>query len=60
MTIIACCDNCDAQNVPGSHYEGGTDRAYGSDTSQCFVCQGDEFDPYGEMDEQPMMGAASE
>jgi hypothetical protein len=47
MAIIACCDNCGKENVPGSHHEG----TYVGDTTQCFICQGDEFDPYCEMDE---------
>lgn len=47
MTIIACCDNCGKENVPGSHLSG----TYVGDTSQCYVCRGDELDPYGEFEE---------
>ena len=51
MAIIACCDNCGKENVPGSHHEAEYERGLGGDTSQCFVCQGDDFDPYGETED---------
>lgn len=44
MAIITC-DICDKSNVPGSHHEG----TYAGDVSQCYVCAGDEFDPYDEL-----------
>lgn len=40
-----CCEICDAQNVPGSI--GSHDCP---DGFFCFICQGDEFDPYCEME----------
>jgi hypothetical protein len=43
---IGCCDACDAQNVPGSHC--GSDAC--TDGFFCFLCQGDEFDPYCEIE----------
>lgn len=42
---IGCCDACDAQDVPGSRC--GSDAC--TDGFFCFLCQGDEFDPYCEM-----------
>lgn len=41
---IGCCDACDAQDVPGSRC--GSDVC--TDGFFCFLCQGDEFDPYEE------------
>jgi hypothetical protein len=50
MAIIHECDNCGKQNVPGSSMTG----TYLGDTTQCYVCRGDEFDPYGELeDDEP-------
>lgn len=47
---IGCCEVCDAQNVPGSI--GGSPVA--TDVFFCFLCQGDEFDPYSEAEiEEP-------
>jgi hypothetical protein len=45
--MIGSCDNCDRVDVPVSH---GT--FCGMETTQCYICQGDEADPYGELDEQ--------
>jgi hypothetical protein len=45
--MIGSCDNCDRVDVPVSR---GT--AAGMETTQCYLCQGDEADPYGELDEQ--------
>lgn len=47
MAIIHECEWCGKQNVPGSTM---TDAFIG-DTTQCYVCRGDEFDPYCEMEE---------
>lgn len=44
---IGTCDICDKHNVPVSHGQDST----GCDVTQCYVCGGDEFDPYCEMDE---------
>jgi hypothetical protein len=43
--MIGSCDNCDRVDVPVSH---GT--AAGMETTQCYLCQGDEADPYGELE----------
>ena len=46
---IGTCDNCSCENVPVSHLEG----TYCGDTTQCFLCQGDnDPDPYGEIEER--------
>jgi len=43
---LGCCEICDAQDVPGSRC--GSDVC--TDGFFCFLCQGDEFDPYGEIE----------
>jgi hypothetical protein len=45
--MIGSCDNCDRVDVPVSS---GT--FCGMETTQCYICQGDEADPYGELDER--------
>ncbi len=49
---IGNCDNCDRQNVPVSNGE-----FCGCETTQCFICQGDAADPYGELDEVQIITA---
>ena len=44
--MIGSCDVCTAQNVPVSK---GL-AAGGVETVSCYLCSGDEFDPYGEME----------
>ena len=45
---IGTCDNCSRENVPVSHLEG----TYCGDTTQCFLCQGENVpDPYGEFEQ---------
>jgi hypothetical protein len=44
--MIGNCDNCDRQNVPVSN-----GQFCGCDTTQCFICQHDVADPYGELEE---------
>ena len=44
--MIGNCDNCDRTNVPVSN-----GQFCGCDTTQCYVCQGDVLDPYGELED---------
>lgn len=44
--MIGSCDNCDRQRVPVMH-----GSFCGCETTQCYVCNGDVEDPYGELDE---------
>lgn len=41
--MIGSCDHCDRQNVPVSN-----GMCSSGEATQCFVCQGDIADPYGE------------
>ncbi len=41
---IGSCDCCDAERVPVHNVVWN-----GMDVTTCYVCQGDIFDPYGEM-----------
>jgi hypothetical protein len=46
--MIGCCDCCDRQNVPVSHFN--ATAAYPEGVA-CFICQGDtDPDPYGELE----------
>lgn len=47
--MIGNCDNCDRQSVPVRHLTG----TYCGDTTQCYICQGDIADPYGELEDAP-------
>ena len=44
MALIRC-DLCDAKCVPGT-----IASCIPGEPKVCFICQGDEFDPYGELD----------
>lgn len=46
--MIGACDICDRQNVPVSHFRVDQTSAQ-CETSACYICQGDEPDPYGEL-----------
>jgi hypothetical protein len=46
--MIGSCDNCDRVDVPVS-----SETFCGCETTQCYLCQGDEADPYGELFEEP-------
>ncbi len=52
MAII-CCDICDAQDVPGTRSVN-----FPGEPTVCYLCQGDEFDPYYEMEEMDHRAAA--
>ena len=52
--MIGSCDNCGKDNVPVFN---GT--SCGCETTQCYLCNGDIADPYGELDEQ-LLNAVSE
>lgn len=47
--MIGNCDNCDRHDVPVS-----SGQFCGCDTTQCFTCQGDVPDPYGELEPEAM------
>lgn len=44
--MIADCETCDRKQVPCS-------ACQTSQRAICFICQGDEPDPYGEFEDQP-------
>jgi hypothetical protein len=44
MALI-CCDLCNAKRAPGT-----IAYRFPGKPKVCFICQGDEFDPYGELD----------